>query len=452
MHPLRIELKALVQLTFPVLVAQLLLASTSFVDTLMSGQAGTRDLAGVGVASALWSVCAMFLVGAFMALNPIVAQHRSRGQYQEVANYVQQGFWLALPVVVLLIWLLNSSHYYLPGLIEDHQVLFIASGYLEGMSWGMPAIMGFFVLRPFSEGMAYTKAQTLSAAVGLVVNVPANYILIFGKFGFPELGGAGCGWATAVSFWAMFGTLLYYIRYHQAFTQIPLFQQLYSIEWQKVTFLMKLGLPIAMAITIEGSAFALVTLFIAGLPAEEIAAHQIAMNITYLAYMVPLSMSTAITIRVASHVGLGAWGKARQTVTVGVMMALVAGILITLGILLFRELLADLYSNEQQVIGMAAMLLLFFIGVSLFDAVAAPLQGALSGYHDVNIALLASVVAYWMICLPMGYVLGLTDWVTPAMGAKGYWIGLVVGVGVSAVLLVVRYRQVSRAHSDLSPS
>lgn len=133
-------------------------------------------------------------------------------------------------------------------------------------------------------------------------------------------------------------------------------------------------------------------------------------------------------------------------------MALVAGILITLGILLFRELLADLYSNEQQVIGMAAMLLLFFIGVSLFDAVAAPLQGALRGYHDVNIALLASVVAYWMICLPMGYVLGLTDWVTPAMGAKGYWIGLVVGVGVSAVLLVVRYRQVSRAHSDLSPS
>ncbi|MCF7981216.1 MAG: MATE family efflux transporter [Pseudomonadales bacterium] len=452
MYPIRVEIKTLVQLALPVLAAQLLLASTSFVDTLMSGQAGTEDLAGVGIGSSLWSVCAMFLLGAFMAINPAVAQHGSRGEYQQIANYVQQGFWLSVPVVVVLIGLFNGNQYYLPLLIEDHQVLMIASGYLDGLSWGMPAIIGFFVLKPFSEGMAYTQAQTISAAVGLVVNVPANYVLIFGKLGFPELGGAGCGWATAISFWAMFGTLLYYTRYHSAFKPVPFYKRIYLPDWQKISFLVKVGLPIALAITIEGSAFALVTLFIAGLPAEEIAAHQIAMNISYLAYMVPFSMSTAITIRVATYVGVESWGQARQVLKAGVLMALVAGLLLALAIFVFRGTLADLYSNDQKVIGMASVLLLFSMGFKIFDSIAAPLQGALRGYHDVNMTLLASVVAYWLICLPMGYVLGLTDWVAPAMGAKGFWISLVVGVGTSAVLLVFRYRQVSWAHFKVSPN
>lgn len=444
MHPLTIEAKALLRLTFPVLIAQLLLASAGFVDTLMSGQAGTKDLAGVGVGSALWSVCAMFFIGTFMAINPTVAQHRSRAEYQLIANYVQQGFWLAVPIVALLIWLLNLNHLYLPWFIADQGVQSVASGYLHGLSWGVPAAIGFFVLKPFSEGMAYTKAQTVSAAVGLAVNVPANYLLIFGKLGFPALGGAGCGWATAISFWTMFITLLLYSLHHKSFTAVPLFRRVYSLEWSKIGFLLKIGMPIAFAITIESSAFSLVTLFIAGLPAVEIAGHQIAMNISYLAYMVPFSMSTAITIRVAGHVGVEAWDRAHQAARAGVLLALAAGVLLVLGIFLFRFQLADLYSNDDSVIRIAAMLLLFSMGFKICDSIAAPLQGALRGYHDVNTILVASVIAYWVICLPMGYLLGLTDWVVPAMGAKGYWIGLIAGVAVSAVILQWRYRRVSR--------
>lgn len=442
MRAVKTEFSALLQLALPVLVAQLLLASTSFVDTLMAGQAGTADLAGVGVGSSLWAVCAMFLMGAFMSVNPTVARHRGRGEYQIIASYVQQGLWLALPAALILFCVLNLNRFYLPELVQDQQVLAVASGYLHGLSWGMPAVIGFFVLRPYSEGMSYPRAQTISAAVGLLVNIPCNYLLIFGKLGLPELGGAGCGWATSISFWAMLAVMLFYTWRHPAFRRVPLFSCCYPIERQKMIYLLKIGLPIAMAVTVEGSAFALVTLFIAGLPAAEIAGHQIAMNISYLAYMVPFSMSTAITVRVASHLGTERWLQARQAVWAGIIMAMAAGLLLALGIFLFREWLADLYSDDAQVIGIAALLLLFSIGFKLCDSVAATLQGALRGYHDVNVTLIASLIAYWLVCLPLGYVLGLTDWVVAPMGARGYWLSLVVGVAVSAVILAFRYRRV----------
>lgn len=440
----RVEMRELLRLAIPVLVAQLLLASASFVDTLMSGQAGTGDLAGVGVGSALWSVFSLFLIGTFMAINPVVSRYRGSGDYASIADFVQQGIWLGMPVSVILILVLIANPYYLSAIVEDLNVLGIASGYLYGLSWGMPAIIGFFILKPFSDGMAYTKAQTISAAIGLAVNVPANYVLIFGKLGFPALGGAGCGWATALSFWAMLISMLAFARYHPVLNQVPLFDRWYRLDFEKAGYLLKMGLPIALSITIEGSAFALITVFIAGLQAIEIAGHQIAMNISYLGYMVPLSISTAVTIRVAAYLGAGNAVNARKAGIVGVLVALIVVSCLALGILLFRHNLADLYSNDPQVIGIAAMLLVFSVGFKMMDAIAAPLQGALRGYHDVNFTLVSSIVAYWGVCLPLGYVIGLTSWWVPAMGAKGYWIGLVAGCCVSATMLVLRYRKVSR--------
>lgn len=444
---LNVEMKALRHLAIPVLVAQLLMASASFVDTLMSGQAGTDDLAGVGVASALWSVFALLLIGTFMAINPVVSRFRGRGDYESIANFVQQGIWLGLFFSVILILILSANTLYLPVIVEDLEVLSVASGYLDGLAWGMPAIIGFFILKPFSDGMAYTKAQTISAALGLAVNVPANYVLIFGKYGFPELGGAGCGWATALSFWVMLLAMLFFIRSQPALTKVPLFDRLHRPDIEKSIYLLKLGLPIALSITIEGSCFALVTVFIAGLPSIEIAGHQIAMNISYLGYTVPLSISTAVTIRVAAHLGAGSPLDAKRAGVAGVVLALMVVSVLALCILLFRGNLADLYSNDPEVISIAAMLLVFSVGFKMMDAIAAPLQGALRGYHDVNFTLVTAIVAYWGVCLPLGYVLGLTNWWLPAMGAKGYWIGLVCGGCVSAILLVVRYRKVSRLNS-----
>lgn len=441
---IRAEMSVLMKLALPVLVAQLLMASNSLVDTIMSGQAGTKDLAGVGVASSLWAILAMFLVGTFMAINPLVGQHRARSEYGLIASYVQHGLWLALPTAVVLMLLLSHPEFILSALVQDPQVLVVSRGYLEGLAWGIPAILGFIVLKPFSEGMSYTKAQTVSAAVGALVNVPANYVLIFGKFGFPELGGAGCGWATSLAFWAMFFTLLIFIRWHPVFTKISLFGKRYPLERGKIAVLLRLGLPVALAITIEGSTFALVTLFIAALPAAEIAGHQVAMSVAHVGYMVPFSMSTAITIRVAAFVGVDDWRRAHVSVQAGLALAILAGLLLALGIYFGRQAIADLYSDDARVIEMASLFLLFSIGFKLFDSIAAPLQGALRGYHDVNSVLWASVLAYWVVCLPLGYLFGLTDWLVPAMGARGYWITLVVGVALSALLLSWRYHLVSR--------
>ena len=292
----------------------------------MAGHAGTVDLAGVGIGSSFWSVTVMLLSGIFMALNPIVAEAAGRKNYDSAAAHTQQGLWLALPLSVLLVAMLLNSSYYLDVIVESPDVRRVTRGYLAGLAFGVPAIIGALVLKPFCEGMSYTKAQAVSAAIGLGVNIPANYVLIFGKLGFPALGGAGCGWATAISFWTMLLVLATFARKNLKLARARLLERVFRPEKQGIIRILSIGIPIAIAITIEGSTFSLVTIFIAGRTPAEIAAHQIVINIAYLTCMVPLSIGTAGTIRVATFLGKKEPEYAHKFGMVAIVLALTCGL------------------------------------------------------------------------------------------------------------------------------
>jgi len=440
------ELRQLLALAIPVFFAELSTAATAFVDTVMAGRAGTDDLAGVAISSSLWTGVAVFVIGLFLAINPVVAQLAGARRYHRVQRVVQQGLWLGVVVMGLILLIFSQQQRILAFFIEDSQVFEVASGYLDGLVWGVPAFVLYTVIRPYSEGLSFTRAHMVSAITGLLVNIPANYVLIFGKLGFPALGGAGCGWATSLSLWVMLGVLLVYTRRHGVFQQASIYRYRFKLHLPDIRLLLGLGLPIGFTILVEASVFAFITLFLGGLEAYKIAGHQIAMNVAYLVFMLPLSVSISSSIRVGFNLGAGQRQRARITGYAAVALGVCfAAINISL-ILSMPNVIAGFYTSDPQVLAQATALIFYAALFQIPDALATPAQGILRGYHDTRMALVLNIMAYWVIALPLGYTLGLTDWLGPALEARGFWISLVIGLSVAALLLLSRFLLISRTY------
>ena len=444
---LRTEILTLIRLALPVAFAQLLTAAAGLVDTLMAGRAGVADLAGVSLGSALWLMLSIGVMGLFMAVNPIVAQYAGAGRYRQISNFMHQSMRIALVSTVLLFILLRLHPWYLPVIIEDVQILHVTGGYLDGFSWGVPALVGTFLLRPYSEGLSFTRSHMIASLVSLAVNVPANYALIFGNWGAPALGGAGAGWATALSFWAAFAVMILFSRHHRAYENASIWHALHPLDRNELRHLLRLGLPVALTLFVEVSIFALIALFLGGRPGTEIAANQIAMNVAYLVFTLPLSISVAATIRVGTEIGAGRPDGARRAALATILLAMSA-VTLNIGLLTgFADEIAALYTHDAEVAHLAARLLLFAALFQLADAFVVPAQGALRGYKDTMVPLMLAVLAYWIITLPLGYLLGLTDTFGEPLGAEGFWIALVVGLSLSGILMATRLWRIGRTPS-----
>lgn len=438
------EMKRLVRLAIPVALAHFMTAAAGFVDTVMSGRAGVSDLAGVSLGSAMWLTLVIAPMGLLMAISPIVGQYAGAKNYPAITNFMQQAGRVAFVVALLLLVIINLRDWYLPVIISDEDVVQVTSGYLQGFAWGVPALMATFVLRPYSEGLSFTRPDLVASVVSLLVNIPANYALIFGHWGLPRLGGAGAGWATALAFWAALLVMFLYTRKHRVYARASIWIAYYRLDYSEIRHLLRVGIPIAMTLFVEVSIFSFIALFLGSRPSYEIAAHQVAMNVSYLLFTLPLSISVAATIRVSVNVGARRLYYASLSAKAAVTLAVITALMNIIVLLVFSDLIARLYSNDNQVIGLAAHLMMFAAMFQLADAFVVPTQGALRGYKDTKIPFLLAVLAYWIVALPLGYLLGLTDMLMPASGAQGFWISLVVGLAISGLLMSGRLVVVAR--------
>ena len=437
------KIRQLLVILVPILVGQVTMFSMSFFDTVMSGQASTRDLAGVAIGSSIWVPIGAGLGGILVALTPIVAQLIGGKLKEDIAFKVVQGIYLALVIAGLVIALgvvTLDPILSLMGLEET--VRRISRSYLLAIAFGIPALFIYQVLRSFIDALGKTRVTMLIALFSLPINVLLNYVLIFGKFGFPALGGVGAGVASALTYWCLAGIALTLILRLDSFTAYPVFKHLYGvsiIEWQEQ---LKIGLPIGFAIFVETSIFAVVALLMSNFNTVTIAAHQAAMNFATLLYMVPLSISSALTILVGFEVGAGRHKDARQYSYLGMVMSVSMAGICAIILWLFSEQVATLYSKEVAVIQMAQHFLIYALFFQLSDAIAAPIQGTLRGYKDVNVTFITAFISYWMVGLPAGYYMASYT----SLGARGYWIGLILGLAVSAVSLSGRLLVVQRRH------
>lgn len=425
----------------PILITQMGMYSMNFFDTTMSGHYSAKDLAGVAIGSSLWVPISTGLTGILIAITPIVAQLIGAKKEKEVSFSVIQGIYVAifLAAIVFIIgfFLLNPL---LNTMSLEGKVHQIAHDYLLAISIGILPLFVYNALRSFIDSLGKTRISMLITLSALPVNIIFNYLFIFGKAGFPELGGVGTGYATALTYWALLFISIIIIHKQVPFSQFHIFKNVHKISFIKINEILKIGVPIGLSIFFETSIFSAVTLLMSKFNTITIAAHQIAMNFASFIYMIPLSISMTLTILVGYEIGAKRYQDAKQYSWLGVIIAVLMAILSGFVFLFLRAEVAGLYSNDSAVIEVSVQFLFYALFFQLSDAIQAPIQGALRGYKDVNMTFLMSLLSYWVIGLPLGYLL--TKYTE--LGPFGYWIGLITGLAVGALCLTYRLLYIQR--------
>ncbi|MCC6075502.1 MATE family efflux transporter [Pseudomonas sp. GCM10022188] len=443
------EVKALLALAGPIIVAQLANTAMGFVDALMAGRVGPRDLAAVALGNSIWIPVLLLMNGILMATTAKVARKVGAGTYALIGPLVRQALWLGLAIGLLATALLMSAEPVLVLMQVEDSLRTTTMGYLQAIALGFPALALYQVLRGFSDGLGSTRPSMVIGIVGLLLNIPANYVLIYGKFGLPALGGVGCGWATALVMYFMFAAMLWWVHWAPAYRSSRLFEHLELPHWPAIRELLAIGLPIGVAIFAEASIFSVIALLIGSLGASVVAGHQVALNFSSMVFMIPYSLAMAATVRVGQALGRGAPRDARFSAGVAMATALAYACCSASLIVLLRGDIARLYTPDAEVVAVAGALLVYSALFQFSDAIQVTAAGALRGYQDTRATMLITLLAYWGIGLPIGYGLGLSGLFGSPSGPAGLWQGLVVGLSCAALLLGVRLQRSARRHIHL---
>lgn len=438
------ELKELTYLGGPILGAQLATTGMTFVDTSMAGQYSAEDLAAVALGSSIWLPIYLLVRGIMLATTPTVAQLYGAGKTEQIATPVRQACWIALLCsLISIVFLLNSAPL-LNFLQIEPEMSRITQEYLAALAWGIPAIYLYQVMSCYCEARSLTKPGMVFSFAALLLNIPVNYVLIYGHFGFPALGSVGCGYATAICFWFMTVLMFLHTRFDERHEKVDLYGQW---EWPSMVAIsshLKLGIPMGLTIFFEASIFSAVALVIGQLGAVTIAGHQVALNFSGLIFMVPLSISMGITVRVGQALGAEKFEDARFISFAGIATTLMTAAVSAAVMWLIPEKVAGIYTQDMAVKLLAAELLLFAAMFQFCDGVQVAANGALRGYKDTRVPMIMILIACWGIALPFGYVLGLTDWIVEPMGPHGLWIGLVTALTLAAAFLTLRLNIISK--------
>ncbi|MGR5269034.1 MATE family efflux transporter [Vibrio astriarenae] len=437
------ESGALLHLSIPIILTQLATQAMGFVDTTMAGQVSAADLAAIALGASLWVPVSLLLRGIIMALTPVVAFHRGAQHTDNIRIEFIQMLWVAASVSGLLIIYLLLGETILNTIGVAAEIIPIASDYVVALAFGVPGIALFYTLNGFCEGMNNTRAPMIVSVLGLLINIPVNYVLIYGKFGFPAMGAVGCGWATSLVYWLMSALLWSYIKYHHYYKKILHFADI-KPRLKEIKHLLSLGVPIGMNIAVCGSIFAVIALLIGRIGAENVAAAQIALNISSMTYMIPMSLSFGITIRVGHSLGAKQEQNAIERSIFGIITAALLSLISVAFFLLFPDWIIRLYTTAPAVSATAATLLVFTAVYQFSDALQTSANGALRGYKDTKVPMMLAIAAYWGLALPLGIILGMTDHIVPAMREKGFWVGIVTGLSVAAIAMLVRLTFVIR--------
>ncbi|MDW7645484.1 MAG: MATE family efflux transporter [Desulfuromonadales bacterium] len=440
------ELKTLAILSGPLVAAQVSQSAMGFIDTVMAGRVGSVDLAAVAMGASIWHPLFLFMLGILMAVTPSVAQLHGGGFRKEMGHHVRQALLLGLVLSLLVIPLLRHAGPVLTWMEVDPLAAPKTLAYLEAISWGMPAIAGFFVLRHFSEGLSCSKPSMIISLLALPFNATANYVLIYGKLGLPALGGPGCGWATSLTMWFMLLGMLVIVRRGKIYRPAQLFDAWPRPDWQEIGQILRLGVPIGFSLFVEASIFAVIALLIGSLGADIVAAHQICLSFSTLVFMIPMSISSAISIRVGWAVGSRDLPLARRAGYTGIALTGVIALGTSTLCLLFPEPVAAIYTTNPEVRRLAVELLILGALFQVSDAIQVSTSGALRGFKDTRTPMFLLIFAYWGVGLPIGYTLGLTSLWGEPMGAAGFWIGLIAGLTMAALLLSGRLVRVIRSY------
>jgi len=428
-------------LVLPILITQFCQAALGVVDALMAGGVSALDLAAVSIGSGIWLPLFLLATGTLIATTPLIGEKMGEKLPHHVPHITQQSLWAALFIGAIGLVVVSFTPNILGPMGVPADIQPKAAQYLRFVAWGFPAIACYAVLRSYCEALGRPEPVTIISLIGLFINIPINYIFIHGLFGMPELGGAGCGLATACVLWINVILLSIYLFFskHTTFDETRFFYNFAKPDRQQIGKLFRLGVPIGISIFFEASLFSLASIVISPLGAVAVASHQVALAVTSQLFMIPMSVAMGLTIMVSNRYGEKNWLALQQVQRTGLIWTVGIAVVSMLGVWLFRENLADAFTDNPAVKAQAMYLLLFAIAYQLVDGWQVNIAGILRGMQDTQVPMWITLFCYWLVALPLGtYLVRYTD-----TGAQGFWMALVTGLSLSSVLLTLRliYRQ-----------
>jgi MATE family multidrug resistance protein len=442
--PFQRESRALLHLAGPIILSQIAQVLMGMVDTVMSGHAGATEQAVVGLGVALWIPVFIGLMSVVQAVSPIIAHHFGAGDSLAVARDAREGIWLALFAGLVPLLLVPWAADLLRFAGIESALAERAGVFLWGIGLGLPAALVYRSLSFYSASINQTRPIMVLAFLGLGVNALLNWVLMYGRFGLPAMGGAGCGWATGIGMWVSMLALIAWTARASAYKPYYLWRAWTPPRWAVQKQLLRLGLPMGGAGLAEVAAFSSVAVLVGRFGEVQIAAHQIALNFSALIFMFPMGVSAAITVRVGHALGANDAHAARYVAWVGVAVGLIIATLAIGPIILLRHQVAAVYSGDAAVRAVAANLFLFAAFWQLFDAAQVCAIGALRGYKVTFMPMVLMLTAFWVVGVPSGTWLAYRGLIAgEPMQVYGFWSGLVIGLILVSVGLVLGLRKVA---------
>ena len=435
--------KIFIKLLLPVLIYQVISYSSGMIGTFMAGHYSPTDLAGVSMGVNIWNPVMYTLNAIVLAIVPIVSHLIGKKREEEIPVMVRQFLYIAVLISIILVIALNTlAAPIVDSLGMDAKIATITKNYLYYESFGVLSIFLYVVLRSFMDSLGLTRLSMIMMIISVPVNITLAYGFIFGKFGMPELGGAGNAIAVSLTYTVLFFIALFLTLKHPRINKYKIFKK-EGIRFKYWGEIFKLGIPIAIATALETVVFSTLSLMVSRFDTTIIASHQAALNFSGFLYSLPVSVANTATIIVAYHVGAKNYKLAKSytalSVALGVISSGVAGLIV----LLFDTQIPYLYSTDSGVIDLTAHLLIFAIGFALCDSFASALAGVLRGYKKVVPICLAMFVGYYIVGIPVAYYLVFTK----GVGIDGLWIGWIIGLAVYALGVLGYYLNLSRGIS-----
>ena len=429
------EVRSSARLAAPLAAGHLSHGLVGVVDTVVAGHHSTATLAAVAVGAALFWLPMMLPMGTLMALPPSVSELDGAGRRAEIGPLWRQSLWLALALGLLLFALMTVLPMVLAPMGIAAEIVPGATDFIHAIRWGIPAFTLYLCMRYLSDGLHWSLPTMLIGFGGLLVLGPLGYVLTNGLLGFPQMGAAGLGWASAAMFWLQLGAFAFYLARSPRFADLRLYTDFRRPDWPVLRGLLATGLPIGITVSMEGSLFIVTALLIGRLGELPVASHQIAINVASLCFMIPFGIAEATTVRVGHALGRGDRAGIRRAAFAGMALVLCTQAISALVMLTANHAIAGLYTADAAVAGLAASLLLYAALFQFPDGVQVLFAGALRGLKDTRMPMLLALLAYWGIGMPVGAGLGL--WL--GWGPKGMWLGLTAGLSVAAFLLTRRF-------------
>jgi len=439
------EIKAFLTLAIPLAGVQLSQAAIGFVDTLVMGRIGLETLAAGGLAALTFSVFLYTTSGVLMGVSPIVATAYGAGDKQQIDRVVQQGCLLVVALTIPMSLLIANFDILMRHLGQAETTVVLGNTYLDIMVWGFFPALGFALLRSVVAAMSHTRVIMSIAIGGTLINISGDYVLGFGKFGFPQLGIAGLAIASVIAIWAMFITLVAYILTHKELKTYRFFRQIYRVDRQILLSLLRVGIPIGVATALEIGLFTIVTYLMGLLGTEVLAAHQVVLQTIAVTFMVPLAMSYAATIRVGQEIGQNGLLGATRSGYIGAAIGLGFMLIMAAILLLFPQQIIGIFIDTSDprnanVVTLATGLMTIAAISQILDGPQKIIMGALYGLQDTRIPMILSFLSFWGVGLASGYWLGFYT----SLGGSGLWIGQSIGIAISAVMFFWRFHHLVR--------